>query len=557
MKNFKALSLIVVLVMALSLFSFSAFAQETSDSTTDTTVTDPSDTTKPTDPTEPVDPDAPVVSGDWTYKVLADSTLELISYSGKAAKVVIPDKLDNKVVTSVASGVVKNNADIMSVEIPGSITSFKADSFMGCLNLKSVTVKSGKLQHFDIEYCQSIEVISLPETVKTIGRFEECSMLQRIDIAAKNASLRSIDGVVYSADAKTLIKYPAGKLANRFAIPATVTSVSDYAFAATKGNIKEIFIPSSVVKMGDKAFDTCYSKLLFQAAKIPAGCENAVKGKNTLTNQINVYAPTKITDYKEAATAVSFQWAKVAGAHGYGVFVREGNKWKALGTTTGNIAVVKNLKAGTKYTFAVVSLVKTAAGKVEKSPNYLSYQTSTAPVATSKIATAQNDVAIKIAWAKVAGADGYAIYLKTAKGWQHLANTAGTSATIKNLKPYTSYTFAVRSITRLTGRYVFGGYKAVTAKTNLGIPAPSVTKSGASEVTLTWSPSIGASHYQVFYKVNDGAWVHAGTYGEIAKVKFPGLTKGMKLSLAVRGVRVENGKVVAKSEYKPVTVTVK
>lgn len=560
MKNFKAISLIIAFVMALSLFSFSAFAEDSSTPGTSTpTVTDPeeqpTEPQEPTDPTEPVDPDAPVESGDWTYKRLTDTTIELIAYKGTAAQCQIPDKLDNKEVTSLASAVVRNNAEIIEVIIPGTITSLPADSFMGCINLKKITVKSGKLQKFDVEFCQSLEAVNLPATIKSIGIFEHCPMLKEINIEAKNASLKSSAGVVYSADGKTLVKYPAGKLSSRFVIPSTITTVADYAFSETRSNIKEIFVPGTVLKMGNNAFYDSVAKILFQAAKIPAGCENAVKGKQTAINQINVYAPKKVSS-KENASAIKLEWEKVTGADGYRVYYKTAKGWKALANITANTITFKNLKAGARYTFAVRSLVRTAGGVVA-SPNYITYETATYPVATSKIANAKSDVAIKIAWAKVAGADGYAIYNKTSKGWNHLANTTGTTATFKKLNPYTSYTFAVRTLIKTDNKLIAGQYRTVTVKTNIGVPTVTAQQSGTNAIKFTWTRSIGASHYQVFYKVNNSDWALLGTYSKIMMPTIPNLNKGLNVSLAVRGVRVEKSKVVAKSAYVPVTVTIK
>ncbi|MBE6773925.1 MAG: hypothetical protein E7544_06850 [Ruminococcaceae bacterium] len=557
MKNYKLLSLVIALMMALSLFTFSAFAEEaTGETTTDPSASETTDPTDPTEPTEPVDPNAPVVSGDWTYKNLTETTIELIAYKGTDAKCVIPEKLDNKTVTSLASALVRNNAELVMVEIPGTVTTIAPDSFMGCINLKQITVKSGALQSFDVEFCQSLETVILPETVKTVGKFEHCSMLQKIDIAAKNANLKSVDGVVYSADGKTLIKYPAGKLSSRFAIASTVTAIADYAFSETGGNVKEIYVPASVVKMGDNAFYDSVAKILFQAAKIPAGCENAVKGKQTALNQINVYAPKKV-ESAQNATQILLKWEKVTGADGYAVYYKNSKGWVHYKNIVANEILISKLVTGAKYTFAVKSLVRTAAGVVA-SPDYITYQAATAPAATKKIASAKNDTEIKIAWEKVAGADGYAIYYMSGKTWKHAGNTTGNSATFKKLKPYTDYTFAVRTLLRASDKIVAGSYRTITVKTNLGVPVVTAKQINATSIRFTWTPAIGASHYQVYYKVNNSkTWTLLGTYNKVVSATVPGLVKGINISLAVRAVRVESNKIVAKSDYKPVTVTMK
>lgn len=551
MKNYKVFSLLVAVVMAFSLLSFSVYAQEpSSENTSETTKTEPT-----TDTSGTTDPTAPAVSGDWKYKSLTDSTVEIVEYIGKATECVVPESIEGKKVTALASGVVKNS-EITSVVIPGSVTTLPADSFIGCPNLKTFTVLTGSLTSFNIEYCSNLEVINLPESIKTIGVFEQCPMIHSINVAEKNAILKSVDGVVYSKDGKILLKYPAGKIADRFVVPSTVTTISDYAFYGTKGNVKEIFIPSSVVKMDNNAFKDSIPTILFAADKLPTGCEAAVKGKNVKLNQINIYAPVKVVS-AENQNAIKLTWQKVAGADGYAVYYKNAKGWKHYKNLTANSITFTKLKACTKYTFAIRSVVKTSKGLVA-SPNYITFQTSTTPVATAKIANAKNDSAIKLSWEKVKNADGYAIYYKNSKGWKHYKNTTATTITFKNLKGYTNYTFAVRSLVKTTDKIVAGAYRAVTVRTNLATPTVSAQQQkNTQNVYVTWTPSVGASHYQVYYKVNGSDWMLLATYDEVVKAKIPNLPKGIKLTFAVRALRSENGKITAKSAYKPVDLTVK
>ena len=62
----------------------------------------------------------------------------------------------------------------------------------------------------------------------------------------------------------------------------------------------------------------------------------------------------------------------------------------------------------------------------------------------------------------------------------------------------------------------------------------------------------------MYYKVNNSkTWTLLGTYKEVVNATVPGLTKGLNLTVTVRAFRVEGSKVVASSDYKPVTVTMK
>ena len=114
MKITGVFTLILALFMTLSVFSFSAFAEENNDPTKE------SETTTTTQPTEP--PVDYKVSGDWRYKDITEKTVKLVGYTGSDSKCVIPGSLENKTVVSVAEGIVKNNSTIIEVVIDGKIS---------------------------------------------------------------------------------------------------------------------------------------------------------------------------------------------------------------------------------------------------------------------------------------------------------------------------------------------------------------------------------------------------------------------------------------------------
>ncbi len=550
--------------MMFSVASFSAFAEGEAAPATSDESTSTSDTTTSTDPSTPSQPAVDYkVDGDWQYKDIDDKTVQIVGFTGTGVECSIPSKIGEKTVVKVASGIVKNNATLNSVTVPGTVKEFSADSFIGCINLKSITVKSGSLQEFDIEFCSSLEVITLPETLKTIGKLDNCGMLQKIVISVpkdKTSALKSVDGVVYSADGKTLVKYPAGKKITRFVIPATVTEISDYAFYQVKKNVTEIFVPKSVVKMGANTFKDAVPVLFFQAEKLPADCKSAVEGLKALYSQVNLYSPKKVTSTQNA-TAIKLTWDKVAGATGYRVFRLVSGKWVKIGDTVNTSATIKNLKAGTKHTYAVRAYVKTDKG-VAWALNYVTHQAATTPAATSKLVSAHNDSVVKLSWAKVSGATGYAVYYKTAKGWKLYKDVkTNTTITFTKLKSYTKYAFAVAPYIKTADKTVIGTSKAVAVRTNIGTPvvtAKKIVENKVNKIEFTWTPSGGASHYQTFVRKDNGDWALLGTYTKVMNVKVPttGIASGTKLSIAVRAVRSEGGKVVAKSAFTPVTVTI-
>ena len=72
-----------------------------------------------------------------------------------------------------------------------------------------------------------------------------------IDISPKNKYYTSIDGIIYTADKKTLIRCPVGK-SGKVVIPDGVTTIGRHAFRSCK--ISEVVIPDSVTEIGISAF---------------------------------------------------------------------------------------------------------------------------------------------------------------------------------------------------------------------------------------------------------------------------------------------------------------
>ena len=91
------------------------------------------------------------------------------------------------------------------------------------------------------------EGIILPDEIYTACN----TSIEGIDINPKNKYYTSIDGIVYTADKKTLIRCPIGK-SGKVVIPDGVTTIGRIAFRFCK--ISEVVIPDSVTEIGAAAF---------------------------------------------------------------------------------------------------------------------------------------------------------------------------------------------------------------------------------------------------------------------------------------------------------------
>jgi len=105
--------------------------------------------------------------------------------------------------------------------------------------------------------CIRLTSITLPASVTSIGvcAFSRCSGLTTITVDSLNAKYSSLGGVLFDKNQTALIQCPGSKT-DAFTIPASVTSIGDYAFVECTG-LTSITIPASVTSIGSGAFESC------------------------------------------------------------------------------------------------------------------------------------------------------------------------------------------------------------------------------------------------------------------------------------------------------------
>ena len=74
-----------------------------------------------------------------------------------------------------------------------------------------------------------------------------------------NPRYRSIDGVLFSADGKTLLRYPNGRKATHYDVPRGVTEIADRAFQDDQAELalQTISLPIGLRRIGEYAFADC------------------------------------------------------------------------------------------------------------------------------------------------------------------------------------------------------------------------------------------------------------------------------------------------------------
>ncbi len=261
---------------------------------------------------------------------------------------VIPDKIEEKPVSDIKENAFNGTNAVKSVQIPSSVINVKAEAFKGCPALatvtfapseSSVTLGKGAFQNctklktlnFPTQIstipeecfsgCKGLSMVYIPNTVTEIGinafrdtaiseieipincaiigegAFAKCPALKYFVVNEYNTHFKAVDGVLFTADGKTLVQYPNGKENTHYTVPNGVTEISPFAFAYST-NLETVTLPSSVKEIGNSAFEKCTALTSIQLQR---GLETI--GENAFTdcgNLNTVTIPSTVTNFTAA-----------------------------------------------------------------------------------------------------------------------------------------------------------------------------------------------------------------------------------------------------------------
>ena len=215
-------------------------------------------------------------------------------YAGTDTSLVIPEKVQSLPVTVIRSYYYSETSTVEHVELPdsvekignnafsswGALKSIRlsknlkeigARGFQQCAALESIELPEGLLRIGNevFDYCGALKSVRLPASLERIGAcvFTSCNALTSIETAPGCKACVSADGVLFSADKKTLLAWPGGK-GTSYTVPAGTEVLGYGSFAHAP--VTDVALPEGLRVIENCAFFECGS---LNAPKLPDSLE--------------------------------------------------------------------------------------------------------------------------------------------------------------------------------------------------------------------------------------------------------------------------------------------
>ena len=402
-----------------------------------------------------------------------------------------------------------NNTNLTELTLPSGLKWVKEEAFIGCKQLKNVTVESTSvtLDRNAFSGCISLEEVSFtspdeqeePAEVRNAASSEAASTFalkaraveeagvayaEEVDSAegVNSTSEEEISGISFGfgvfsgcSSLKNIVlsnhvmnlgeeTFKGCSALTEITIPDGVTSIGKGVFASCT-SLQTIVIPASVTTIAEDAFAGCSEITI--CGKEGSAAEDFAK-ENNLTFVAKPVGPVDV----EKITLNPTLMPLYIGESGELTvsFTPENATDQTVVWTSSNekVAVVADGTVTAKATGTAVITAETSNGKTA------ACTVAVAPAEPSGLkAVALGRNAVIVNWKKVKEADGYRIYCKNNTGeWESIGTTGKTSFVHKGLKTGKTYTYMVRAYILVDGKEVYGPYNETGVSARLSYTVP-------------------------------------------------------------------------------------
>ena len=175
------------------------------------------------------------------------------------------------------------------IALPAQMTEIPDHLFINCRSLSSITYPDGIMSIGVTAFfgCDSLTTVYIPSTVKMIDStsFGDCAKLTAFVVDEANTEYTAKDGVLFTADGKTLVCYPTGRTALSYHVPEGVTHIAPYAFYIIR-ELETLTMADTVQILGEYSLYACPRlgdvTVSAQVTELPE-CSLVCTNLNTLT----------------------------------------------------------------------------------------------------------------------------------------------------------------------------------------------------------------------------------------------------------------------------------
>lgn len=147
--------------------------------------------------------------------------------------------------------------ELREIVLPKSLV-YLGESVFYAVTADLLTIPGGVTRMMDRTFVESsIRRIHLHAEVTEYSKYSFCGCegTEAFTVEAGNPALKAVDGVLFTADGKTLLRYPPLKKQEHYDVPFGVTAIAPYAF--DNCSLRSISLPMGVSSIGWGAFSDC------------------------------------------------------------------------------------------------------------------------------------------------------------------------------------------------------------------------------------------------------------------------------------------------------------